>query len=101
MCVAALIRAFSRSIFLITSAIFLSSSAMVVVLGGDLDESNGKMPRRLDLDSDSRGCKRLVAAAGRGLLFERPIVGSPGLTEVPSSLTTKTCNRFVGQMTSE
>jgi hypothetical protein len=55
MCVAALIRAFSRSIFLITSAIFLSSSAMVVVLGGDLDESSGKVPRRLDLDSDLRG----------------------------------------------
>jgi hypothetical protein len=77
MCVAALMRAFSRSIFRITSAIFLSSSAMVMLLGEDLDESSGKMLRCLDLGSDSRGCKRLVAAAGRGLLSE-PIVGSPG-----------------------
>jgi hypothetical protein len=80
MCVAALIRAFSRSIFLITSAIFLSSSAMVVVLGGDLDESSGKVPRRLDLDSDLRGMQTFGGCCGKEdcCCFERPIVGSSG-----------------------
>jgi hypothetical protein len=73
MCVAALIRAFSRSIFLITSAIFLSSSAMVTILGGDLVRAVEE-----NLDSDSRGCKMFGSLQREeGLLFERPTVGSP------------------------
>jgi len=73
MCVAALIRAFSRSIFLITSAIFLSSSAMVAILGGDLVRAVEE-----NLDSDSRRMQMFGSLQREeGLLFERPTVGSP------------------------
>jgi hypothetical protein len=66
-----------KSFFAVDFPDHLSDLSVFVGHGYDSRRGCGESSEKISIQI-RKGCKRLVAAAGRGLLFERPIVGSPG-----------------------